>query len=204
MYTATATAIDTAAVTTHLSPATAEFYTWLLEQVQNCPGNVNVLRNADGNVSIEIQKGTHGRGDVNFSVPPCPFTDEVFDLALAELRKLQAAGTHTVYWTDRGVRAGLRADWLKKYHGRPNGTPPAGFVPGKPYYLQPIADEPKKRGGVGAWGGFRHPLTPRPTTNPVNKPRFNLGPRPFAPPAPASSSSTPDPWSDDELDAIGA
>jgi len=161
---------------------------WLAELAREAGSSLFILHGTNGKTDVRLERGTHGRYD---AVVECdvPFSDEFETAAYQALLALETAGTHTVRRTDRGVRAFLRASWTRRYEGRQNADAPQSFDPEacRPWHCQPLPERPKpKKAKVTGkvWKGFKHPLTPRPYTPP---PRV----------------SAPDPWLDEELDAIG-
>lgn len=184
----TARNLESPTVTAPFETLNAASLTWCVELAQESCSNLYVLKGEDGNAVISLEAGTHGHLDVNIEYgEPVPYDDDIETMTIKAFAELEASGSHTVRWTSRGVRAYLNADWTRRYRGRQNDDEPAGFDAQacRPWYLQTIPDAPKAKktpGGVGSWKGFTHPMQPRPCS-PV--------------------SFAPDPWSDDELDAIG-
>ncbi|MDF1497675.1 MAG: hypothetical protein P1P90_06535 [Patescibacteria group bacterium] len=159
---------------------------WLAELAREAGSSLFILCGAGGRLDVRLERGTHGRYDAIIE-SDLSFTDELEAAAYKAMQALEACGSHTVRRTDNGVRAFLVADWTRRFNGRTNGAEPAEFnsAEHRPYYLQPVHDAPKSKktsGGVGAWKGFHHPMQPRPCT---------------------PLSSSPDPWDDDDLAAIG-
>jgi hypothetical protein len=131
------------------SASPSALFTWASELAYKSCSNLYVLCGEDGNAVFQLEAGIHGRLDAIIETDePVPYTDELETLAYKAMSALEANGSHAVRRTSAGVRAFLKADWTRKYTGRVNDAPPAGFDPSehRPYYLQPHpeVETPKK------------------------------------------------------------
>jgi len=177
--------MEIATITAPHAPTSPAFYAWLAELARLACVNLYII-NQDGMMCVEFERGTHGQLDFTVEYEPIAFCDAIESLAYKAMQALERAGSHTVRETSRGIRAFLKAGWTGKYECRQNGRDPDGF--------DASAHRPKLCGSL--------PEPPKKEKHGHRGAVWNIQPRP---PSRGSSScgSAPDPWSDDELAAIG-
>jgi len=155
------------------SELTIEFFSSLAKLACEAHSSLFVLRDKNGNVHIELARGTHGKLDAVIDYgEPVPFTDEVEMLAITAMRVLDG-NSHSVRFTSGGVRAFLDVNWTARFSGGREHEAPSDFDEStcRPHYtrsllIDPPRPKPERENHCYPWSmGFYSPKN-----NPKNWP----------------------------------